>query len=233
MQAIVVIPTYNERESLVQVVDKIQHCVNDLHILIVDDNSPDGTGEIAEDLSRKNPGKLFVLHRERKEGLGRAYVDGFSHILKKNYEVILQMDADLSHDPCFLPLFLEQIRDSDLVLGSRYLHGIRIMNWDLKRLMLSILGTRYVQIITRMPFTDTTSGFKCWRRETLESVGVEEAFSNGYLFQIEMTDRTYRKKLKIVELPITFFERSNGRSKMNRKIIWEALWGVLRLRFKY
>ena len=233
MRAIVVIPTYNERESLIQVVDKIHHCAKDLHILIVDDNSPDGTGEIAEDLSRKNPGKLFVLHRERKEGLGRAYVDGFTHILKKNYEVNLQMDADLSHDPSCLPLFLDQIRDSDLVLGSRYLHGIRIMNWDLKRLMLSMLGTLYVQIITRMPFTDTTSGFKCWRRETLESVGVEEAFSNGYLFQIEMTYKTYRKKLKIVELPITFFERSNGRSKMSRNIIWEAFWGVLRLRFKY
>jgi len=233
MRAIVVIPTYNERESLIQVVDQIHHCTKDLHILIVDDNSPDGTGEIAEDLSRKNPGKLFVLHRERKEGLGRAYVDGFSHILKKNYEVILQMDADLSHDPSFLPLFLDQIRDSDLVLGSRYLHGIRIMNWDLKRLMLSMLGTRYVQIITRMPFTDTTSGFKCWRRETLESVGVEEAFSNGYLFQIEMTYKTYRKKLKVVEVPITFYDRTNGRSKMNWNIIWEALWGVLRLRFKY
>ena len=233
MQAIVVIPTYNERQNLLEVVDKIHQCAKDLHILIVDDNSPDGTGELAEDLSRKNPGKLFVLHRERKEGLGRAYVDGFSHSLKKDYEVILQMDADLSHDPSFLPLFLDQIRDSDLVLGSRYLHGIRIMNWDLKRLMLSMLGTLYVQIITRMPFTDITSGFKCWRRETLESIGVEEAFSNGYLFQIEMTYKTYRKKLKIVELPITFFERSNGRSKMNRNIVWEALWGVLRLRFRY
>jgi len=233
MQAIVVIPTYNERQNLLEVVDKIRQCAKDLHILIVDDHSPDGTGELAEDLSRRNPGKLFVLHRERKEGLGRAYVDGFSHSLKKDYEVILQMDADLSHDPSFLPLFLEQIRDCDLVLGSRYLHGIRVMNWDLKRLMLSMFGTLYVQIITRMPFTDITSGFKCWRRETLESIGVEEAFSNGYLFQIEMTYKTYRKQLKIVELPITFFERSNGRSKMNRNIIWEALWGVLRLRFKY
>jgi len=143
------------------------------------------------------------------------------------------MDADLSHDPCFLPVFLEQIRDCDLVLGSRYLNGIRIMNWDLKRLMLSIMGTRYVQIITRMPFTDTTSGFKCWRRETLESIGVQEAFSNGYLFQIEMTYKAYRKKLKVVEVPITLFDRSNGRSKMNLNIIWEAFWGVLRLRFKY
>jgi len=150
MQAVVVIPTYNERESLVQVVDKVRQCANDLHILIVDDNSPDGTGEIAEELSRKYPGKLFVLHRERKEGLGRAYVDGFRHILKKNYEVILQMDADLSHDPSYLPIFLEQIRDCDLVLGSRYLHGIRIMNWDFKRLMLSKLATMYVQFITRM-----------------------------------------------------------------------------------
>jgi len=192
MQAVVVIPTYNERESLVQVVDKVWQCANDLHILIVDDNSPDGTGEIAEELSRKYPGKLFVLHRERKEGLGRAYVDGFSHILKKDYEVILQMDADLSHDPSYLPIFLEQIRDCDLVLGSRYLHGIRIMNWDFKRLMLSKLATMYVQLITRMPFTDSTSGFKCWRRETLESVGIEEAFSNGYLFQTKLIAKSLR-----------------------------------------
>lgn len=232
MQAIVVIPTYNERENLVQIVEKIQHYASDLDILIVDDNSPDGTGEIAEELSRKYPGKLFVLHREKKEGLGRAYVDGFSYILKKDYEVILQMDADLSHDPSYLPIFLEQIRDCDLVLGSRYLHGIRIMNWDFKRLMLSKLATMYVQFITRMPFTDSTSGFKCWRRETLEAVGVEEAFSNGYLFQIETTYKTYSKKLKIVEVPITFFDRSNGHSKMNWNIVLEALWGVLRLRLR-
>jgi dolichol-phosphate mannosyltransferase len=232
MQGIVVIPTYNERESLVQIVDKIRQCANDLHILIVDDNSPDGTGEIAEELSRKYPEKLFVLHRKDKEGLGRAYVDGFSHILKKDYEVILQMDADLSHDPSYLPIFLEQIRDCDLVLGSRYLHGIRIMNWDFNRLLLSKLATMYVQFITRMPFTDSTSGFKCWRRETLETVGVEEAFSNGYLFQIETTYKTYSKKLKIVEVPITFFDRSNGHSKMNWNIVLEALWGVLRLRLR-
>lgn len=232
MKAIVVIPTYNERESLEQLVDKIQTCANDLHILLVDDNSPDGTGEIAEELRRRNPGKLFVLHRERKQGLGRAYVEGFSHILKKDYEVILQMDADLSHDPAYLPLFLEQIRDCDLVLGSRYLNGIRIMNWDFKRLMLSKLGTMYVQMITRMPFTDSTSGFKCWRRETLESVGIGEAFSNGYLFQIETTYKAYSKKLKIVEVPITFYERSDGNSKMNWNIVLEAIWGVLRLRLR-
>jgi len=143
------------------------------------------------------------------------------------------MDADLSHDPDYLPLFLEHIRECDLVLGSRYLHGIRIMNWGLKRLILSMMATLYVQLVTRMPFTDTTSGFKCWRRETLESVGVEEAFSNGYLFQIETTYKTYRKKFKVVEIPITFFDRSNGSSKMNWNIVLEAVWGVLKLRFKY
>jgi dolichol-phosphate mannosyltransferase len=233
MQAIVVIPTYNERENLEGLVEKIQKYANDLHILIVDDNSPDGTGKVAEKLCKKNPGKLFVLHRERKEGLGRAYVEGFSHVLEKGYEVILQMDADLSHDPCYLPLFLEQIRHCDLVLGSRYLHGISVVNWDLKRLVLSKLATLYVQLITRMPFSDTTSGFKCWRRATLELVGVRGAFSNGYLFQIETTYKTFRKKFKVFEIPITFVERNNGRSKMNWSIVLEALWGVLRLRVKY
>ncbi len=233
MQAIVVIPTYNERDNLEQLVEKIQQYANDLHILIVDDNSPDGTGQIADQLSKRNPGKLFVLHRERKEGLGKAYVEGFSHVLEKDYEVILQMDADLSHDPSYLPLFLEQIRHCDLVLGSRYLHGISVVNWDLKRLVLSKLATLYVQLITRMPFSDTTTGFKCWRRDTLELVGVRGAFSNGYLFQIETTYKTYRKKFKVSEVPIIFVERNNGRSKMNWNIILEALWGVLRLRFKY
>jgi dolichol-phosphate mannosyltransferase len=233
MQAIIVIPTYNERENLEQLVEKIQCYANDLHILIVDDNSPDGTGELADELSRKYPGKLFVLHREKKEGLGRAYVAGFKHVLKKDYEIILQMDADLSHNPSHIPSFLKQIRDCDLVLGSRYLHGISVVNWDFKRLILSKVASKYVRFITGMPFTDTTGGFKCWRREALESVGLEDLFSIGYLFIVETTYKAYRKGFKVSEVPIIFIERDLGQSKISWAIIWESFWGVLKLKLKY
>jgi dolichol-phosphate mannosyltransferase len=233
MRAIVVVPTYNERENLRQLVEKIQEHAASLDILIVDDNSPDGTGDLAEQIGRELPQKLFVLHREKKEGLGRAYVAGFSHALRMDYEVILQMDADLSHDPSYLPQFLDRIGDYDLVLGSRYVHGINVVNWDFKRLILSKMATKYVQLITGMPFTDATGGFKCWRRRTLEAVGLDEVFSNGYLFQIEMTYKTFRRGLKVGEVPIIFFERNLGRSKMSWNIIWEALWGVLKLRLRY
>lgn len=230
MRAIAVIPTYNERDNLPHLVEKLQECANDLHVLIVDDNSPDGTGELAEEFSRKHDGRFFVLHRERKEGLGKAYVAGFRYVLKKDYDVIVQMDADLSHDPSYLPGLFEQIRDCHLVSGSRYLHGISVVNWDIKRLILSKMATAYVRLITRMPLTDATTGFKCWRREALESIGLGEIFSNGYLFQIETTYRAFRKGFKIVEVPIIFVERKHGKSKMDWKIIWEAVWGVLRLR---
>ncbi len=233
MRAIVVIPTYNERENLERLVEKIQCHANDLHILIVDDNSPDGTGDIADELSRKYPSKLFVLHREKKEGLGRAYVAGFKHVLTKDYEIILQMDADLSHNPSYIPSFLQQVRDCDLVLGSRYLRGISVVNWDFKRLILSKVASKYVRLITGMPFTDTTGGFKCWRRETLESIGLEALFSIGYLFIVETTYRAYRKGFKVIEVPIIFIERDLGRSKISWAVIWESFWGVLKLRLKY
>jgi len=232
MKAIVVIPTYNEQGNLELLVNKIQQYANDLHILIVDDNSPDGTGMLADELSRKNPSKIFVLHRERKQGLGRAYVEGFRYVLKKDYEVVLQMDGDLSHDPSYLPVFLGQIRDCDLVLGSRYLNGISVVNWDLKRLILSKMATIYVRFITGMPMTDTTTGFKCWRRRTLESIGLEDMFSNGYLFQIEATHQAYKRGFEVVEVPIIFVERNQGKSNMNWNIILEALLGVLRLRLR-
>jgi dolichol-phosphate mannosyltransferase len=230
MRSVVVVPTYNERENLVSVVDKIRQAAPSLDILVVDDNSPDGTGKIADELSQASGNRLFVLHRERKEGLGRAYVAGFGRAIQMGYEVILQMDADLSHDPSYLPAFLELIRDADLVLGSRYLHGIRVVNWDFKRLILSKAATKYVQIVTGMRFSDTTGGFKCWRTTTLEAIGLEKVFSNGYLFQVEMTFRAFRRGRRVAELPIIFYERNLGRSKMRWNIIWEAFWGVLKLR---
>jgi dolichol-phosphate mannosyltransferase len=227
-----VIPTYNERENLPLLVEKIREHAPQLDLLVVDDNSPDGTGQLAEDLGRASNARLAVLHRPRKEGLGRAYVAGFQHALARGYDTIVQMDADLSHDPSFLPAFLEKIRDADVVLGSRYLHGIAVVNWDFKRLLLSKAATAYVRLVTGMPFTDLTGGFKCWRREALEAIGLDRVFANGYLFQVETTYRAWSKGFRIAEVPIIFFERNLGRSKMDVAIIWEALWGVIRLRLR-
>jgi len=231
-RAVVVIPTYNERGNLEELVKKIHHHAPGLHILFVDDNSPDGTGELADALSRSFPESISVLHRERKEGLGRAYVAGFRAALDRGYDLILQMDADLSHDPGYLPGLMERIGHCDLVLGSRYTRGINVVNWDLKRLLLSKLASKYVRFITRMPFTDPTGGFKGWRRATLEAIGLDDVFASGYLFQIEMTYKAFRKGFKIAETPIIFYERSLGKSKMDCQVILEAVWGVVRLRLR-
>jgi len=232
MRCLVVLPTYNERENLRTIVESIQTYAPGAHVLVVDDDSPDGTGALADELNREQPEKVFVLHRTRKEGLGRAYVAGFEFALARDYDFVLQMDADFSHDPKYLPAFFEAARESDLVVGSRYLKGISVVNWDLKRLILSKAATLYVRLVTRMPLTDTTGGFKCWRREALEAIGLEGVFSNGYLFQVEMTYKAFRKNLRIAEVPIVFVERRLGRSKMHWGIIAEALWGVVRMRLR-
>lgn len=233
MRAIALIPTFNERANLTGLLEKIRAIAPGLHVLIIDDNSPDGTGDVADELARQDPERVFVLHRQEKQGLGRAYVDAFSQVLKKDYEYILQMDADLSHDPLYLPRFLESIRDNDLVVGSRYLQGISVVNWDLKRLVLSKLASRYVRFITRMPLSDPTSGYMCWRRTAVESLGFENAFSIGYVFLVEMKYKAYRKGLRLAETPIIFVERKHGDSKLSWRVTWEAVWGVLRLRLKY
>lgn len=233
MRAVVIIPTYNERENLEPLVRQIQKHASELDIMIVDDNSPDGTGEKAEELRKENGERVFVLHRKKKAGIGPAYVEAFRLALEKRYDVIMQMDADLSHDPASLPLFLDLIRSSDVVIGSRYMNGISVVNWDLRRLMLSKLATKYIQVVTGMPFTDATGGFNCWRRQTLEKIGFENVFSMGYLFLAELKYKAYRKNLKVTEIPIVFTERNLGKSKMNWHIIREAIWGVLKLRLKY
>ncbi|MGH9904739.1 MAG: polyprenol monophosphomannose synthase [Pyrinomonadaceae bacterium] len=232
MKAIAIVPTFNERANLAELVDRIAKYAPDLHVLIVDDNSPDGTGQLADEISRRYPDRIFVLHRKKKEGLGKAYVEGFKQVLKDDYEYILQMDADLSHDPKYLPDFFEKIQNHDLVVGSRYLKGISVVNWDLKRLILSKTATNYVRFVTGMPFTDCTSGFKCWRREALEAVGFEDAFSSGYVFLVEMKYKAYRKGLRVAEVPIIFVERKSGDSKLDWKVTCEAIWRVLKLRFK-
>ena len=233
MRAIVIIPTYNESGNLESLVQQIQQHAPGLHILVVDDNSPDGTGQLADALSEKNSGSLFVIHRQEKNGLGPAYVHGFKQALEMGYEIILQMDADLSHDPASLPTFLEQIGSTDVVIGSRYLRGVSVLNWDFKRLILSKLATHYIQIVARLPLSDATGGYNCWRRETLEAIGFDGAFSNGYLFSAELKYKAYRKKFRLSEIPIVFTERDLGKSKMNWDIIWEAIWGVWKLRIKY
>ena len=232
MKPIVVVPTYNEIENLERIVGLIREQPGGFHILIVDDNSPDGTGRLADELSGRHPGEVFVLHRASKEGLGRAYVAGFGHVLKMpEYDAIIQMDADLSHDPAYLPEFMQKLETFDMVLGSRYLNGISVVNWDFKRLILSKGASLYVKLITSMPFSDATGGFKAWRREALCAIGLDQLFSNGYLFQIETTYRLYRtRKFSIGEISIIFRDRDLGRSKIAFPIILEAVWGVIRLR---
>jgi dolichol-phosphate mannosyltransferase len=231
-RCLIVLPTYNEQENLRGIVESIQQHASAADIVVVDDESEDGTGALADTLSQEHPGKVFVIHRPSKDGLGRAYVAGFKFALARDYELIMQMDADFSHDPSYLPQFLEQISDHDLVLGSRYIKGISVVNWDLKRLILSRAATVYVRFITGMPLTDATSGFKCWRREVLEAIDLDRIFSGGYLFQVEMSYRTYQKKFRIAEIPIIFVERRLGRSKMDLGIIVEAVLGVVRLRLR-
>jgi|SRR6476469_7786274 len=233
MKAIVVVPTYNERENIENFVSAVRGQPGHIDVLIVDDNSPDGTGELADTLAARYPGSVSVLHRERKQGLGPAYLAGFQHVLAKlDHDRIVQMDADLSHDPAYLPAFLQASETYDLVLGSRYVKGISVVNWDFKRLLLSKTASRYVRIATGLPFTDLTGGFKCWRRTALECIGLHRVAARGYIFQTEMTYRAYRKGLRVGEIPIIFYERNLGRSKISGTIIVEALLRVGLLRFK-
>jgi len=233
MSCIVVVPTYNELENVGRLVEAIRSLPGQLHLLIVDDNSPDGTGRVADELSKQYPGEVFVYHRECKQGLGRVYVAAFQHVLKNfNYAFIIQMDCDFSHDPVYIADFLKAIQDADLVLGSRYITGVNVVNWDFKRLVLSKCASGYVRLVTGMPYTDLTGGFKCWRRTTLEALQLDRIFSLGYLFQVETTYRVWRaRRFKIVETPIIFYERNRGRSKIHPRIILEAFLGVIRLRF--
>ena len=229
-RAVVVSPTYNEIENLPRMVEKIATLRRDLDLdlLIVDDESPDGTGHLADELAKTHP-FLHVLHREGKRGLGLAYCDGFSWALDHGYSKIVQMDGDLSHDPEDVPSLLKLADEADLVLGSRYINGIRVINWPLNRLILSIFAAHYVRWITGMPIEDPTGGFKCFRREALQSIDLGAIHSNGYSFQIEMTHRIWRQGMKVVEAPIIFTDRFQGASKMSRGIALEACWVTWRL----
>jgi dolichol-phosphate mannosyltransferase len=229
-ETLIIVPTYNERENLPELVRRLSSLPVPVDLLVVDDNSPDGTGQIADDLASKNPW-VHVLHRTVKDGLGRAYVAGFQWALSRDYRFIFEMDADFSHNPADIPRFLQaaQEQTADLVLGSRYSGGIRVINWPLPRLLLSLWGGFYTRIITGMPFSDPTGGFKCFRRETLAAIDVGSVTANGYSFQIELTHRVWRKGLKVTEVPIIFTDREQGVSKMSRDIAIEAAWMVWRL----
>src|SRR6266513_1104892 len=230
-KTLVIVPTYNERDNLAPLAARLLALPVPADVLVVDDNSPDGTGKAADELAAKHP-RIHVLHRTEKNGLGRAYCAGFAWALERDYEFIFELDGDFSHNPDDIPMFLEAAKDADLVLGSRYINGIRIVNWPLSRLMLSKSAAKYVQVITGMPFTDPTGGYKCFRRRALLAINLEEVSSNGYSFQIEMTHRLWRQGMKIVEVPIVFTDRVQGHSKMSGHIVREALIMVWRLLFQ-
>lgn len=229
-ETIIIIPTYNERDNLPDLVRRLMAQPLTLDILVVDDSSPDGTGEVADAIAAHNP-HVHVLHRKVKDGLGRAYIAGFEWALKRQYRFVFEMDADFSHNPSDIPRFLQAMEDrkSDLVLGSRYSGGIRVINWPLSRLLLSLWGGFYTRAITGMPFSDPTGGFKCFRREALEAIRFQTVASNGYSFQIELTHRVWRRGLSVSEVPIVFTDREQGTSKMSRGIAIEAAWMVWKL----
>jgi dolichol-phosphate mannosyltransferase len=227
---LIILPTVNERENLPRMAQKLLSLPVGVDVLVVDGNSSDDTGKIADELAAKHP-EIHVLHEQKKNGLGRAYIAGFKWALEHGYEFIFEMDCDFSHNPDDIPMFLEAAKsqDADLVLGSRYSGGVRVINWPLKRLMLSRCAGIYVRIVTGMPLTDPTGGYKCFRRRALQSINLDEVQSNGYSFQIEMTHKLWRQGFKITEVPIIFTDRAEGHSKMSGHIVWEALWMVWKL----
>ena len=227
-RACVVLPTYNERENLPSIVPAILAAAPQVDVLVVDDNSPDGTGALADALAAKDP-RVRVLHRARKEGLGRAYLAGFAEALSRGYGRILEMDADFSHDPARLPELLAS--GKDLALGSRYVEGGGTVNWGLGRRVLSKGGSLYARLILGIPVRDLTGGFKCFRRQVLESIDLASVRSTGYAFQIELTYRALKRGFSVGEVPIVFADRRVGKSKMNRRIVAEALWMVWKIRF--
>ena len=231
-KSLIIIPTYNELENIKKMIPEILGLYPDnMDILIVDDGSPDGTGNFVDELS-KNEVKVKIIHRAKKSGLGTAYIEGFKFALKNNYDLIFEMDADFSHDPKEIKNFLNAIKFNDLVLGSRYISGISVVNWPMRRLILSYLANLYTRIITGLPIKDATGGFKCYRRKVLESINLSKVKSNGYAFQIEMTFKAWKNKFTVSEIPIIFIDRTTGTSKMSKKIVREAIFMVWKLRIR-
>ena len=232
-KVLVIIPTFNELENIQELIPDILNRYKnlDLDVLIVDDNSPDGTGKFVEELSGKES-RVKLITRAGKLGLGSAYIEGFRYALKNNYDYIFEMDADYSHSPKEIKNFIKAVKKYDLVLGSRYVKGVNVVNWPMKRLLLSFFANHYTRVITGLPVFDATGGFKCFRRKVLESIDLNKIKSNGYTFQIEMTFKAWKKGFSIGEIPIIFIDRTAGQSKMSRKIVREAIFMVWKLRIR-
>lgn len=232
MKVLVIIPTYNESDNILKTIELVFDSAPKVDVLVVDDNSPDKTGNLVKKLM-KTEKRVNLLAREKKEGLGTAYVAGFKYALERDYERIIEMDADLSHDPAEIPNFIEASKTADVVVGSRYLNGANVVHWPIRRLLLSYSANIYSRIITGVPLNDTTSGFKCFRREVLEAVDLDAVHSGGYSFQLEMNFRAYCKGFKLSEIPIIFTDRTLGRSKMNFSIMVEAAKVVWQLKYQH
>lgn len=230
-RALIIFPTYNERDNIEKIVHAVLPLDPRINVLIVDDNSPDGTGELADRLAAAEP-KVHVLHRQMKEGLGRAYIAGFRWAIEQQYDFVFEMDADFSHGPEYIKDFLREIQNHDLVIGSRYISGVNVINWPMSRLLLSFFANKYARFVTGLPVRDATGGYKCFRREVLEGIRLDDVHSSGYCFQIEMTMRAWKKHFRIKEIPIVFIDRVAGASKMSKKIVREAVWKVWLLRWK-
>ena len=231
MKTLVIIPTYNELENMPRLLPEVLSTNDEINILIVDDNSPDGTAAFVQN-EMKNNDRIHLIKRSSKQGLGTAYIAGFKYALQNNFELVFEMDADFSHDPNEIPRFLEEIKDSDLVLGSRYKNGVNVINWPMRRLLLSWFANLYTRFITGMPVHDATGGFKCFRRKVLEAIDLNRVTSNGYAFQIEMNFKAWKKGFAVKEIPIIFVDRMKGESKMSKKIVREAVTMVWKLRLK-
>jgi dolichol-phosphate mannosyltransferase len=230
-KSLVIIPTYNELDNMPKLIPLVLSQNDNVHILVVDDNSPDGTAKFVEEQVINND-RIHIIKREKKKGLGTAYITGFKYALKNDFDYIFEMDADFSHDPTEINNFLVAIKENDLVLGSRYIHGVRVQNWPMRRLLLSFFASVYTRLITGLPIRDATGGYKCFRRKVLEAINLDLVKSNGYSFQIEMTFKAYAKGFKIKEIPIVFVDRVKGKSKMSRKIVREAVIMVWKLRIQ-
>jgi len=230
-RALVIVPTYNERFNIARLIPAVLAQDPGLEMLVVDDASPDGTGAVVDTIAANNS-RVHILHREGKLGLGTAYIAGFRWALERRYDLVFEMDADFSHNPERLPEFLETVKEADVVIGSRYQGGrVNVVNWPMSRLFLSYAANIYARGVTGLPIADATAGFKCFRRNVLESIDLNSVKSNGYAFQIEMSFRAWKRGFRLVEIPIIFFDRTEGVSKMSKKIFREAIWMVWRLRW--
>lgn len=230
IKALVIIPTYDERANVPRVVERVLEQGSAFHILIVDDNSPDGTGAVADELARESD-RVNVLHRPGKEGLGAAYISGLKWGLERDYTAFIEMDADLSHPPDQLPVLLGELNEAEVVVGSRYVGGrVTVVNWPITRLLISLFGSWYARIITGLPVSDATGGFNAFRREVIENLDLDRIQSNGYSFQIELKYRAWKQGRGLKEVPIVFTERDTGESKMSKRIVREAIWRVWKLR---